>query len=225
MKIGILITGHPPEELAGDGHYGGYFRRLLGEDTFDYASWAVVDGEMPDAIDACDGWLITGSKHGAYEDHPWIPPLEEFIRACHAARVPMIGVCFGHQIIAQAMGGTVEKFAKGWSVGPVDYQIDGETYTINAWHQDQVVEKPQAARRIGSSDFCENAVLAYDDVFWTIQPHPEYGRVFIDGLITHRGKGLVPDPLLDAARLKLDLPLDSPKIATQMTEFFKKERA
>lgn len=225
MKIGILITGHPPEELSGDGRYDAYFRRLLGEETFDYVSWSVVDGEMPASVHDADGWLITGSRHGAYEDHDWIPPLEAFIRDCYAARVPMVGVCFGHQIIAQAMGGRVEKFAGGWSVGPVAYRIDGQTYTINAWHQDQVTQPPEAARTIGSSDFCAHAALIYDDVFWTIQPHPEYPNTFIDGLITYRGKGLVPDDQLDAARARLDIPLDSPRIAEQMTAFFKKERA
>ncbi|MEW9918913.1 type 1 glutamine amidotransferase [Marimonas sp. MJW-29] len=225
MKIGILITGHPPQELSEDGRYDAYFRRLLGEDTFDYASWSVVDGEMPASIHDADGWLITGSRHGAYEDHDWIPPLEQFIRDCHAARVPMIGVCFGHQIIAQAMGGKVEKYSKGWSVGPTDYQIEGKTYAINAWHQDQVVEKPESAKVMGSTDFCANAALLYDDLFWTIQPHPEYENSFIDGLIRYRGRGLVPDALLDAATGKLDTPLDSPKIAQQMIDFFKKERA
>ena len=225
MKIGILITGHPPEELSANGRYDAYFQRLLGEETFDYQSWSVVDGEMPASVTEADGWLITGSRHGAYEDHAWIPPLEEFIRACYARRVPMIGVCFGHQIIAQAMGGKVEKFDKGWSVGPTDYTIDGETYTINAWHQDQVVEKPESAKVIGQSDFCANAALLYDDLFWTIQPHPEYENDFIDGLIRYRGAGVVPDPLLDAARDKLASPLDSDRIADQMTAFFKKERA
>lgn len=225
MKIGILITGHPPEELSANGRYDAYFRRLLGDDAFTYVSYAVVDGEMPADIRDADGWLITGSKHGAYEDHPWIAPLEQFIRDCYAARVPMIGVCFGHQIIAQAMGGKVEKFSGGWSVGPVDYEINGETFAINAWHQDQVVEKPANAQVIGATDFCANAALLYDDLFWTIQPHPEYQNDFIDGLIRYRGKGLVPEDQLEAARAKLDTPLDSPKIAQQMTAFFKKERA
>lgn len=225
MKIGILITGHPPDELSGNGRYDAYFRRLLGEEAFSYVSYSVVDGEMPSGVHEADGWLITGSKHGVYEDHPWIPPLEHFIRDCYAARVPMIGVCFGHQIIAQAMGGKVEKFSGGWSIGPVDYQINGETFAINAWHQDQVVERPANAKVIGATDFCANAALLYDDLFWTIQPHPEYQNDFIDGLIRYRGKGLVPDDQLDAARAKLDTKLDSPKIANQMTAFFKKERA
>ena len=225
MKIGILITGHPPAELSENGRYDKYFERLLGPDTFTYQAWSVVDGEMPDSIHDADGWLITGSRHGAYEPHAWIPPLEQFIRDCFAARVPMIGVCFGHQIIAQAMGGKVEKFAKGWSVGAVDYDLEGERVAINAWHQDQVTRKPDTAKVVGSSDFCANAALVYDDVFWTIQPHPEYDHGFIDDLITHRGEGVIPGPLLDAAKLKMQAPLDSAKVAERMTAFFKQERS
>ena len=225
MKIGILLTGHPPEPLAGDGTYDAYFRRLLGDQAFTYASWAVVDGDFPDSIEDADGWLITGSRHGAYEDHDWIPPLEDFIRACHAARRPMIGICFGHQIIAQAMGGKVEKFDGGWSVGRVEYDLEGETLAVNAWHQDQVVEKPDSAQVIGATDFCANAALLYDAIFWTLQPHPEYPSTFIEGLMDTRGKGLVPDALMQAARKDLGAPLDADRIAEKMTAFFKKERA
>ncbi len=225
MKIGILITGHPPEPLSQNGRYDAYFKRLLGDETFTYASWAVVDGEIPDSVSDADGWLITGSRHGAYEDHDWIPPLEDFIRACHAARRPMVGICFGHQIIAQAMGGKVEKFEGGWSVGRVEYDLEGEMVAINAWHQDQVVEKPAGAQVIGATDFCANAALLYDDIFWTLQPHPEYPSDFIEGLMDTRGKGLVPDHLMEAARKDLAAPLDSARIAEQMTAFFKKERA
>lgn len=225
MKIGILMTGHPPAEMAHNGRYDAYFERLLGDQSFTYASWDVEGGELPAKVDEADGWLITGSRHGAYEDHPWIPPLEAFIRTCFDKRVPMIGVCFGHQIIAQAMGGKVEKFAKGWSVGAVDYPLDGETVTINAWHQDQVVEKPQQAQVMSSTDFCANAALIYDDVFWTIQPHPEYGHDFIEGLISYRGRGVVPDDQLSAARDRLGTPLAQETVAQKMAAFFKKERA
>ena len=225
MKIGILLTGHPPEEIAEGKRYDAWFKALLGEDAFDYAVFSVVDGEFPEAPDACDGWLVTGSRHGAYEDHPWIPPLERFIRDCYAARVPMIGVCFGHQIIAQAMGGKVVKYPEGWSVGRTAYRIDGDTYHINAWHQDQVVEVPVGATVIGESDFCAHAALVYDDVFLTIQPHPEFDDAVIEGLIAHRGTGIVPDDLLDTARAEIGKPSQRHAFAERMRAFYTKERA
>ena len=224
MKIGILITGHPPENMMDGGTYDKYFARLLGDDEFTYQAWAVVDGIFPDSVDDADGWLITGSKHGAYEPHDWIPPLEQFVRDCYAAHVPMIGVCFGHQVIAQAMGGKVEKFKGGWSVGRTEYDINGQKFALNAWHQDQVVERPEAAEVIGSTDFCENAALLYDDRIWTIQPHPEYGHDFIEGLINTRGKGVVPDAQLAAASTMLGAPLNNTDIAAEMAAFFKKKQ-
>ncbi|MGJ5620232.1 type 1 glutamine amidotransferase [Sulfitobacter sp. MF3-043] len=224
MKIGILITGHPPENMMDGGTYDKYFARLLGDDAFTYQAWAVVDGIFPDSVDDADGWLITGSKHGAYEPHDWIPPLEQFVRDCYEAHVPMIGVCFGHQVIAQAMGGKVEKFKDGWSIGRTEYDINGQKFALNAWHQDQVVKRPEAAEVIGSTDFCENAALLYDDRIWTIQPHPEYGHDFIEGLINTRGKGVVPDAQLAAALTTLGAPLNNTDIAAEMAAFFKKKK-
>lgn len=224
MKIGILMTGHPPDEMMEQGRYDAYFERLLEGHGFEIEGWAVVDGVFPPSVEAADGWLITGSKHGAYEDHPWIAPLEQFIRDANAANRPMIGVCFGHQIIAQAMGGKVEKFQGGWSVGRQEYQMGDQTVAVHAWHQDQVVKRPEGAQVIASSQFCENAALLYGDNIWTIQPHPEYDGDFIGGLIRHRGPGVVPDAQLERARSDLHTPTDRMEIARQMADFFKKER-
>jgi len=225
MKIGILQTGHSPDNMRDAlGDYGDMFVKLLGGYDFEFQIWSVVDGDFPaSAIDA-DGWLITGSKHGAYEGHDWIPPLEQLIRGIRDAGRPLVGICFGHQIIAQALGGKVEKFAGGWSVGRTEYTIDGETLALNAWHQDQVTELPQGAKVVGASDFCANAALLYDDQIWTIQPHPEFTQDFIDGLIRTRGKGVVPDHQLASASALLGAPTDNAKIADHIADFLKKER-
>ena len=136
MQIGILQTGASPDALRAEhGDYPDFFERLLAGRGLTFRRFHVEAMEFPKDVHDCDGWLITGSRHGAYEDHPFIKPLEDFIRKAYAAHVPVVGICFGHQIIAQAMGGKVESHAGGWSVGPTDYDFDGESFTLNAWHR------------------------------------------------------------------------------------------
>ena len=223
MRIGILQTGHgTPEMIEAQGDIDSIFMRLLGGRGFEFQTYAVVDGAFPGGVDDADGWLITGSKHGAYEDHNWIPPLEQLIRDIYADGRPMIGVCFGHQIVAQALGGKVAKFDGGWSVGHRSYEINGETMHFNAWHQDQVVDLPDGAEVIGSNEFCAHAALLYDNRILTIQPHPEFDAEVIDLLIRTRGPGVVPEDLLKAANDNLSKPTDSDRFADRMEAFFKR---
>lgn len=221
MKIGILQTGYTPEALKARGDYPDMFESMLAGHGFTFRTYRVVDMDFPDSVRDCDGWVITGSKHGVYEDHPFIPPLEQFIRDAFAAQVPVAGICFGHQIMAQAMGGTVEKFAGGWSAGPTEYRFADQTLRLNAWHQDQVIVPPPGATTLASTPFCEYAALAYGKTGWSIQPHPEFDNAFVRDLIDTRGRGVVPDALLDDAERRLSQPTDNARIAEQIADFLK----
>ncbi len=221
MKIGILQTGHSPGAIeASLGTYSELFETLLANQGFTFQTWKVVEMEFPTHVTDADGWLVTGSKHGAYEDHDFIPPLETFIRDAYAANVPQVGICFGHQIIAQALGGKVEKFKNGWAVGRQTYDMNGQNVSLNAWHQDQVIERPADATVIASNEFCENAGLAYGKRALTLQPHPEFGPEFIAGLIQYRGDMVEPDRLA-AARDTLNAPTANAEMAAKIASFFK----
>jgi GMP synthase-like glutamine amidotransferase len=224
MKIGILECGHAIEAVAENhGDFAKMFERLLDGNGFNYASYDVENMEFPEDIHACDGWLLTGSKHGAYENHPFIPPLTTFICEAYAAAVPLVGICFGHQLIAQALGGHVEKFDGGWALGLNEYKFDGlGTMKLNAWHQDQVVKLPQGAKPIASNSFCENAALVYDKRALTIQPHPEFHGKIIDQYVDlRRGTSDYPDDLMDTAKAHASDGDNNSAMATQIAEFFK----
>lgn len=226
MRIGILECGHTmPEVAERHGDFPDMFRRLLDGHGFRFQAYDVEHMVFPDHVTEQDGWLLTGSKHGAYEDHAFIPPLEDFIREAYAAEIPMVGICFGHQIIAQALGGHVEKFEGGWALGRTAYQIEGETLHLNAWHQDQVTRLPEVAEVVGQNAFCENAALLYGKRAFTVQPHPEFkGPLIAEYARLRRGTADYPDELMDRATALSNQPDDNARLAERIAGFFLQAR-
>ncbi len=235
MKIGILETGEVhPDLRARHGDYPAMFAALLGavDPSLEFATIRVVAGEMPAAPGQADAWLVTGSRHGVYDDLPWIEPLKDFLRACAAARVPVVGVCFGHQILAEALGGRAVKSDRGWGLGVQDYEVTArpgwmgdlpDRFSVNALHQDQVVALPPDATVLARSSHCDYAALAYGDAerpyAISLQPHPEFDAAFLDALITLRAGTAFPQAEADAARATLDRPVNAAEWARMIVAF------
>ena len=222
MKLAILETGRPPGDLADRfGDYPAMLAALVG-DGFEIETFDVQAGELPDP-NAHDAVLITGSPAGVYEPLPWIEPLMQFIRAARDSR--MVGICFGHQVMSEALGGHVEKSNKGWGAGLHHYNIlhaepwlDGTaTIAIPASHQDQVVIQPPNTEVVAASDFTPYAALAWTDrAAISFQFHPEFSPGFAQALIEKR-YDVVPDP--DTAIASLDAPNDNARVGGWIRRF------
>ena len=220
----MLQCGHTPEKVAArHGEYEAMFKRLFQGEGLEFRTWNVVDMVFPDGPDDADGWLITGSRHGVYDDLPFIAPLEDLVRRLVESGRPVVGICFGHQIVAQALGGHVEKFAGGWAVGRKTYQWDGlGEVALNAWHRDQVITPPEGARTLARNDFTRHAALAYGDSVLTIQAHPEFSAGIAATYVeAYRGEARYPPGTIEAAEAQLSQPLDDTRIGHLMADFLK----
>lgn len=195
--------------------------------VMDWVTYDVTAGEVPANAHACDGYLISGSRHSAYDSLPWIAALIAFVRVLSTSDRPTVGLCFGHQILGYALGGRVARAPQGWGLGI------GECHTLieTAWmrpprpqfavpicHQDHVLELPVAAQRLARSDHCENFIVLFAGHLLGIQGHPEFERAFLAALIDDRRAQLPPE-VSAAAAVTLTRPDDSRVLKHWIADF------
>jgi GMP synthase-like glutamine amidotransferase len=227
MKIGVLAAGRPPRALIPRfGDYPAMFERLLGGRGYAWAAFDVPAGDYPDRPEVCDAYLVTGAAAGVYDGEPWIAALLDFLRVARG-RTKLVGVCFGHQAMAQAFGGEVIKSPKGWGVGLQTYEVAerqpwmdaGASFSLAASHQDQVVRVPADAVVVAGNDFCPLAMLAYGADAMSLQPHPEFAPAYSTALIEGRRGDRIPDAQAAAAIETLKQPDDHERVAGWIAAF------
>ena len=228
MIIGILQTDSVMDRFQSDfGDYPQMFVDLLRGAAPGDIEFRVVDCQrmVYPAPDSCDAYLITGSRNSVYEDEAWIKALAEFVDKLLAARRKLVGICFGHQLVAHFFGGRTE--AVGWAVGVHQCSVVEQAvwmrpaladFALLSSHQDQVVELPAGARLLFSSDFCPVSGYAIGDQVFTLQGHPEFSKAYSRALMTMRRELLGADTFERGIR-SLNEDTHESEVAAWITNF------
>jgi GMP synthase (glutamine-hydrolysing) len=220
MRIGLLVCDHVGPELRGiSGDYEDMFRRMFADhDDVDIVAYDVIAGQLPSDPEECDAWLTTGSRHSVNDDEPWIRALEEFVREVAAADVPFIGICFGHQMLAKALGGSVVRSKQGWGVGVKEVDVLpelglGESYRVLTSHQDQVETIPPGGEILGWNEHCPVSMLRVGSNMLGIQGHPEFDPAYSRALMELRRGRAISELLVEEGLASLDQAPDSGRLA------------
>jgi len=235
MQLGLLQCGHIPEEFHGV--TGGDNEAIFSKHFDRYAQgvtirpFDVFSGIYPDSIDDCDGYIMTGSRFSVYDDELWVHRLKEYVAELYLAKKKFVGICFGHQMIAEALGGKVTKSSRGWGIGAHDFTVDVyepwmnpplERYTILMSCQDQVEVLPSDSTVLAGNQLCPVGMYRVGHHFLGIQGHPEFTPGF-SRLLMERRTDRIPAETIDSAMQTLDNPLHTQELTDWIVNFIDRE--
>jgi GMP synthase-like glutamine amidotransferase len=232
LRIGLLRLDDLPEHAVHvRGDYPDLYADLFAEEGVDLVDVPVHRGAVPDSLDDADVWVFTGSRHSVYDGLPWIDRAAELVRAAIDEERPAVGICFGHQLFAHALGGRVEPAGR-WGLGvqryrttdPLPWFPEGdESISLIASHQDQVIEPPPGSTVWSTSDYCPVAGLRIGAAAWSVQGHPEFTAEVAHVLYEGR-RDRLGDEAVDRARDSLTAPVSNRDLARAIVTFAAERR-
>lgn len=236
MRIGIIECGQTPAGwIAQHGEMADPFPPFLrrAEPSLEFQVYRAHRGHLPDGPEDCDAWLVTGSPHSVYEHHAWQAGLAGFLLRA-ARQAPVVGICYGHQLLHEALGGRVEKSPLGWGIGVQRYHLhetpawapEGprDAFDLIALHQDQVTRPAPGTQVLGGNDFCPVAISTIGDNVFTIQAHPEMTRVLARDIYEDQRERQGEEPTRRALH-SLQGPIDDGPAARWILAFIAHRRA
>jgi GMP synthase-like glutamine amidotransferase len=233
LTIGILLTDHVvPELLSNHGDQTDFYDYIfnLADPTVKLRIYDVVLDQYPKSIDECNGYLITGSKLSVYDAEDWIRKLETYVQILNEQKKALLGVCFGHQLIAKALGGKSEKASVGWTLGVQDYDFQDTFHWVKDQnqsvglihsHKDQVTKLPKEAELIASNPRVPIAMFKIGNHVMSMQGHPEFTAEYAHAVATMRKEILGEEVYKKASDSLKNQIADNVEVAKWWVDFFK----
>lgn len=222
MHIAILMANTDESDFAARWPKDGEkFSTLLGglRSDWRFSVFSVKDGVFPEGLAGIDGFLITGSPASVHDPDPWVAKLLALIRQIIDAEVPLFGACFGHQAIALAMGGVVDKNPGGWVLGLTRTMMENDEISLYAAHNEQVLTLPKGAEALGGNAESPFGTYQIGARVLTTQYHPEMTPAFMAALVEHLD-GKLPEAAIATAKASLSGTADTQRIAERIVRFF-----